>query len=130
MVINQRRSKKKPSGARYISGRKKRQFESGNNPTLPKIDAVKKRTDRVIGGNSKTRFLSADVANVYDPKTKKYSKMKILSVVKNPANRHYVRRNVLTKGTVFSTDKGEAKVTSRPGQEGTVNAVFIIEEKK
>ena len=36
------------------------------------------------------------------------------------ANRHYVRRNILTKGTVITTDKGNAVITSRPGQEARI----------
>jgi len=125
MVIIQSKSKKKPSGARNTTHQKKRLYEKGSSPTLPKVGAVKKRVDRTIGGNEKVKLLQAEIANVLNPKTKKYSKMKILSVVENPANRHYVRRNILTKGTVFATDKGNAKVTNKPGQEGTVNAILL-----
>jgi len=46
-------------------------------------------------------------------------------VLENPANRHFVRRNILTKGTIIETVKGKAKITGRPGQEGMVNAVLI-----
>jgi len=68
-------------------------------------------------------LLSADVANVFDGK--KYHKSKIKEVVKNKANRHFVRRNILTKGAVIETELGKAKITSRPGQEGMVNAVLV-----
>ncbi|MHA1485277.1 MAG: 30S ribosomal protein S8e, partial [Candidatus Thorarchaeota archaeon] len=30
-----------------------------------------------------------------------------------------------TRGTIIKTSKGRAKVTSRPGQEGILNAVLI-----
>ena len=60
-----------------------------------------------------------------DPKTKKSSKAKINTVVDNPANRNFIRANILTKGTVVDTDKGKARITNRPGQEGTVNGVLI-----
>ena len=69
--------------------------------------------------------LSADFVNLIDPKTNKSQKVKILNVVGNTANRYFVRRNIITKGCIVKTEKGEAKVTSRPGQEGTVNAVLI-----
>ena len=69
--------------------------------------------------------MKIEVANLLDQKTKKYSKVKIKSVVESPSNRHYVRRNIITKGTVIDTEKGKAKVTSRPGQDGTINAVLI-----
>ncbi len=70
----------------------------------------------------------ADTANVYDKKTKKFYKTKIKNVAENPANRHYVRRNIMTRGAIIETEKGKAVVTSRPGQDGTVNAVLILEK--
>ena len=57
--------------------------------------------------------------------TGKYAKAKIISVVETPANRHFVRRNIMTKGCTIQTDKGRAVVTNRPGQEGTINAVLV-----
>ncbi|MBW3022802.1 30S ribosomal protein S8e, partial [Candidatus Woesearchaeota archaeon] len=54
-----------------------------------------------------------------------YTKAKIKTVADSPANKHYVRRNIITKGAIVETDKGKAKITSRPGQDGTVNAVLI-----
>ncbi|RLF79472.1 30S ribosomal protein S8e, partial [Thermococci archaeon] len=44
-----------------------------------------------------------------------------------PANRQYVRRNIITKGAIIQTEIGKAIVTSRPGQDGVVNAVLIKE---
>ncbi|MEK6916797.1 MAG: 30S ribosomal protein S8e, partial [Nanoarchaeota archaeon] len=80
---------------------------------------------RVRGGNTKIRLLRTNVANVYNPKTKKYTKAKIAQVVENPGNRHYVRANVMTKGAIIKTDIGNAKITSRPGQDGVINAVLV-----
>ncbi|HDJ25717.1 MAG TPA: 30S ribosomal protein S8e, partial [Candidatus Bathyarchaeota archaeon] len=51
----------------------------------------------------------------------------ILRVVKNPANVDYDRRGVITKGTIIETPIGRAVVTSRPGQDGVVNAVLLKE---
>ena len=31
----------------------------------------------------------------------------------------------MTKGTIIETEKGKAKITSRPGQEGSINAVLV-----
>ena len=78
-----------------------------------------------MGGNRKTRLLSADKANLFDPKTKKHEQVKIKTILENPANRHFVRRNIMTKGCIVETEKGKAKITSRPGQDGIVNAVLI-----
>jgi len=46
-------------------------------------------------------------------------------VVSSEANRHFVRRNIITKGAIVRTEAGDAKITSRPGQEGAINAVLI-----
>jgi small subunit ribosomal protein S8e len=43
----------------------------------------------------------------------------------NPASMDYQRRKVITRGTIIKTEKGLAKVTSRPGQDGILNAVLI-----
>ena len=42
----------------------------------------------------------------------------------NPANPNYVRRNLLTKGAIIKTELGNARILSRPGQDGTINAVL------
>ena len=50
---------------------------------------------------------------------------KIETVEQNVANPNYVRRSLLTKGAVIRTDVGRARITSRPGQDGVINAVLI-----
>jgi small subunit ribosomal protein S8e len=45
--------------------------------------------------------------------------------VENPANKNYIRRNILTRGAVVMTELGKAKITSRPGQDGEVNAILV-----
>lgn len=127
MAISQARSKRSPTGAKYKAFRKKKQFELGREPTLTGLGARRLRRIRVMGGNSKYALLSCDIANVQDQKSGKCFKAKIKTITENPANRHYVRRNIITKGTIILTDKGKAKVTSRPGQEGTINAVLLHE---
>ena len=80
---------------------------------------------RGVGNNEKRALLSIDTANVYNPKEKKYEQLKIETILENPANRHFVRRNIMTKGTIIKTEKGKARITNRPGQEGVVNAILI-----
>ncbi len=82
---------------------------------------------RTRGGNEKVRMLKARYANVVDPATKKMAKSKIVTVKKNAANPNYVQRNIINKGAVIQTEMGLAKVTSRPGQDGIVNAVLVKE---
>ena len=126
MVLDQSRSKRKESGARYKRQHAKKKYALGRTPTLTKIDNnIALKTIRTRGGHVKTRVLRTNIANVFDPKAKKYIKAKIEMVIENPANRHYVRRNIITKGTVIKTDKGNAKVTSRPGQDGVINAIMV-----
>jgi len=67
---------------------------------------------------------------VTDPKSGKTGKAEITRVVKNPVNADYDRRGVITKGTMIETSLGLARVTSRPGQDGIINAVLVSEEEK
>ena len=99
----------------------------GGYSALTKIGKLRKKFVKVRGGNIKIKVLSIDEVNLYDPKEKKYSKVKIKSVLENPANRHFVRRNIITKGTIIDTEKGKAKIVSRPGQTGVLNAVLVEE---
>lgn len=92
-----------------------------------KVGETKSKTERTIGDNTKHKLLSVDKANVVDPKTKKHSVTKITNVADNPANKNYVRRKIITKGALIETEKGKAKVTSRPWQSKVVNAVLVNE---
>ena len=126
MVIIQSKSKRKPSGARYKSKIiKKRQHLIGRIPSMTKIGPVKKQYIRARGDSRKLRLLLSDKVNLYDPKAKLYSVETIKTVVDSPADKNYVRRNIMTKGTVIDTSKGKARVTNRPGQDGIINAVLI-----
>ena len=124
MAISQFRAKRKKTGGRYKSIAKKVK-NRGNLPLFVTIGELRKKIDRTRGGHLKKRLLQADMANVYDPKQKKYSKAKVISVIDNPGNRNFIRRNIMTKGCIIKTEKGDAKITSRPGQEGQINAVLI-----
>ena len=72
------------------------------------------------------KIISTELANVVNPKTKKSSRVKIQTVVENRANPFYVRRNIFNKGAIIETELGKAKITSRPGQHGVVNAILIL----
>lgn len=90
------------------------------------------------GSTTKTKLRKAATANVTDPATKKTTPMKIIWVHENAANRLYVRRNIITKGTLIEVEKNGnktfARVTNRPGQEGAVSATLaekpVEKEKK
>lgn len=125
MALSQARPKRKITGSRYKDFRKKKQFELGSTPSFTKLGAKRVVVKRIMGGHYKISSLSADTANVYDPKTKKYSQMKIKTISDSPANRHFIRRNIITRGCIIETELGKARVTSRPGQYGIVNAVLV-----
>ena len=125
MAISQARSRKTATGSRYIDFRKKKQYELGRDPVHTKLGEKKVKSIRIMGGHKKDISLTNNSVNVVDPKTKKHKVVKIKNVLENVANRHFVRRNILTKGTVVETELGKAKITSRPGQEGCLDAVLI-----
>lgn len=125
MAIWHLESKRKPTGAKLRPNTKKTRAMRGSTFLETTIGEKTLKIRRKTGGTIKATLISVEVANVLDPKTKKYHKSKILSVEKNSANIHYARRNVLTRGAIIKTELGEAVVTSRPAQHGMVNAKLI-----
>jgi len=121
--------KRKPTGGKRRPYRGKRKFEQGSFPVETVLGEPKRKIERGRGGNIKIKVLSEKYACVTDLKTGKTQKTQILRVVKNPANVDYDRRGVITKGAIIETSLGLARVTSRPGQNGVINAVLIGEEE-
>lgn len=107
------------------ASRSKKRYELGREPTFTRIGPEARKVMRAMGGNTKVVLMRAENANVYVPADKVTKKVKIQTVKENPSNPHYVQRNILGKGSVILTDLGEARVTSRPGQDGVVNAVLL-----
>ena len=125
MAIWQGESQRKPTGGRRMMAHKKRKFEIGREPVLTTIGDDKRKYVRVRAGQTRVRMLTAATANVTNPKTGKTAPAKITTVTGNPANINYVRRNILTKGAIVQTSAGKARITSRPGQDGAINAVLV-----
>jgi len=115
---------KKLTGGRYHANRKSRKHELPGIPRVVKLRDKKMKVLKVRGGNLKNVLLSINIANVLDKKGKS-KKAKITNVVETKANRFLARQNVLVKGAIIDTELGKARVTNRPGQEGSVNAVLI-----
>ena len=120
--------KRKPSGGRKRAYRMKRRYEKGAFPTETILGEPKQKMVRRHGNNTKIRLPSTNVANVSNG-SGKTQKIEILRVVRNPANVDYDRRGVITKGTIIETPLGPARVTSRPGQDGLVNAILLPKEE-
>ncbi|MCW4018081.1 MAG: 30S ribosomal protein S8e [Candidatus Bathyarchaeota archaeon] len=117
--------KKKRSGGRKRTYRIKRKFEQGTFAAETILGEPKRKFTRGYGGNRKIKALADKYASVTDVKSGKTEKTEILRVVRNPANVDYNRRGVITKGAEIETGLGMAKVTSRPGNDGIINAILI-----
>ena len=119
----QGRSDRKRTGGRLRPHKKKRKHELGRSPAETEVDEPRIQVVDVRGNAEKRRALSTNVASV--AVGEETVEAEIEDVVENPANPNYVRRNIVTKGAVIETSEGRARVTSRPGQTGQVNAVLL-----
>lgn len=125
MARSQRRSRRKYTGMKYKHFRKKRKRELERPPINTVIDKDRKKQQRVWGGNKKLKLFATAFINLTDPSSNKTSKVKILKFESNAASKDLNRRHILTKGTIVETERGKAKITSRPGQHGVINGVLI-----
>jgi small subunit ribosomal protein S8e len=116
---------RKFTGGRIIPNRTRRKFEIDRYPNEAIVGPTQNISRRVRGNGIKTAFKTSEYANINDQDNKKTVRSKILNVSKNPSNKDYERRGVITKGAVLETEIGLAKVLSRPGQDGIINAVLI-----
>ncbi len=116
----QTRSRRKPTGGLYKKHSKKHLHEYAGDFFPVKVAETKRKVVSVRGNNYKVKLLRCNEAVLSDGR-----KVKILNVKENAANPHFVRMNVITKGAIIETDAGLARVTSRPGQHGIVNAKLI-----
>lgn len=118
-------SVRKVTGGRRRPAAMKRRAEIGLAPADTHIGEDRRKIIRTFGGNDKVRALRAAFANVTNPANGETKKVKIEKVEANSANPNYVRRNLLTKGAVIKTEIGQARIMSRPGQDGVINAVLL-----
>ncbi len=127
MGVYQWRDHKKPSGGKRSWYYKVKRKHAYGRPFVPVVlsDRDVRVPVRARGGNVKVRARRVAYAVVSDPKTGASRKARILAVVDTPANKEYARRGIIVKGAIIDTEAGRARVTSRPGQDGVVNAVLI-----
>ena len=117
------RSTRKRTGGRLKPFNNRRKHEIGRHPTETQVGEPRFRTVDVRGNGEKTRALATDVASVSTGEETVTAE--ITDVIENDAHPNYVRRNIITKGALIDTSEGTARVTSRPGQTGQVNAVLL-----
>ena len=122
---DQGRSLRKRTGGRRRPKRDRKKHELGSEPTETQVGESKLKTVDVRGTGQKVRAMEAATASV--AVDGEVVATEILDVVENPADPNYARRNIITQGATIETDEGTARVTSRPGQDGQVNAVLADE---
>ena len=115
---------RKFTGGRKVAMRDRRKFEIDRYPNEAIVGTTEIVSRRIRGNNVKNALKTAEFANVVDPVSKKVVRARISQVTKNSANKDYERRGVITKGALLKTESGTARVVSRPGQDGTVNAIL------
>ena len=125
MAVWHKSSDRKKTGGRTRPYRKSRKYDLGSQFSEPEVGEKRVEKRRTRGGNRKNVVKRSETVNLaVDGEVKQ---VEIDSVESNPANPNYVRRSLLTKGTVIETSEGTAVVTSRPGQHGVVNAKLVDE---
>jgi len=114
---------RKITGGKYHSNRKKKLHEQDSQTRIIKLGKEKRKSLKVRSGK-KSVLLFSDVANVAS-KGHKSKKAKIKNVLETPSNKFLARQNIITKGAIIETDLGKARVTNRPSQEGSIQAVLL-----
>ena len=120
---DQGRSTRKRTGGRLKHAANKKRHQLGREPAETTVGETRVRYIDSRGTEQKVRALSTNLAQVADDGA--VVEAEIEDVVENPSNVNYVRRNIVTKGAIIETSEGRARVTSRPGQTGHVNAVLL-----
>ncbi len=118
-------SQRKRTGGRRRPASDKKKHQLGSEFTESQVGDGKFKTVDARGNTTKVRTITADTASVaIDGETVAAD---IENVAENPSNPNYARRNIITKGAILETSEGRARVTSRPGQDGQINAVLVEE---
>ncbi len=120
---DQGRSTRRRTGGRRRPKRDRRKYELGSEPTETQVGDLKLKAVDVRGGSTKVRAIATDIASIATDDG--VVSAEITNVAENPADPNYARRNIITRGAIIETSEGTAKVTSRPGQDGQVNAVLV-----
>ena len=127
MVWHDDLTKRKRTGGRKKAYRKRRKYEAGRFPVETQLGEPERKLERTKGGGLKVKLVSDQWVNLSDPKTGRTERVRILAVVRNPANVDWDRRGVITRGTIVRTERGLARIVSRPGQNGVLNAILVEE---
>ena len=122
-------SRRKPSGGRLKRPNRYRGKRRTEGSSEAQYAYIGEKDDRKMyrknAGSQTTRLLSANTVNVNIPKEGKTVKATINSVIANDADPNFIRRNIVTKGSVVDTSMGKVKITSRPGMHGVASGILL-----
>ena len=119
--------KRKHTGGliKHTRSRRSDEKDSFSVDTLLGDHSIRVKNSR--GGNIKVSLVSDNSVNVIDKSNNSIKKVAITRVLKNPSNRDYERRGVITRGAILDTELGKVRVLSRPGQSGIIDGILINE---
>ena len=119
--------KRKHTGGliKHTRSRRSDEKDSFSVDTLLGDHSIRVKNSR--GGNVKISLVSDNSVNVIDKSNNSIKKVAITRVLKNPSNRDYERRRVITRGAILDTELGKVRVLSRPGQSGIIDGILINE---
>eukprot|EP01120_Amphizonella_sp_Union-15-10_P000310 TRINITY_DN1032_c0_g1_i1.p1 TRINITY_DN1032_c0_g1~~TRINITY_DN1032_c0_g1_i1.p1 ORF type:complete len:296 (+),score=90.56 TRINITY_DN1032_c0_g1_i1:133-1020(+) len=98
------RHKRRNTGGKRISIKKKRKYDFGRQPTFTKIGEKRVRVVRTRGGHYKVRALRLETGNFSWATEAIARKSRIIQVVYNSTNNELVRTNTLVKGSIVTID--------------------------
>ena len=122
-------SRRKPSGGRLKRPNRYRGKRRTEVSSEAQYAYIGEKDDRKmywkIAGSQTTWLLSANTVNVNIPKEGTTVKATINSVIANDADPNFIRRNIVTKGSIVDTSMGKVKITSRPGMHGVASGILL-----
>lgn len=126
MPLEQGRSRRKKSGGRFRPHAKRKKRNLAGEFAATRLDDLETSHKDSRGTTDKIALQAVDTVNVATDDGEVVA-ADIEAVLENDANPDFVRRDIITKGAVLDTSEGTVRVTSRPGQNGTLNAVMVEE---
>ncbi|MEM0356142.1 MAG: 30S ribosomal protein S8e [Candidatus Anstonellales archaeon] len=113
------------TGAKKVKNRDKIKAHFGRDRILTKLDTKEERKIvRTKGGGTKVKLKRALYVNLAT-KDGKVVRTEIVKVLESNTPNE-TRSNIITKGTIIEVKGyGKARVTSRPNQDGMINAIQL-----
>jgi len=120
-------SRRKSTGGRKRPNSKRKKREIGGEFSETELGEHEVKHKDVRGSGDKVALQQTETVSV-SQEDGSTAEAAIEAVIENPANPDYVRRDIITKGTVVRTSEGRVRITSRPGQNGSLSGVAVEDE--